>query len=202
MTGVSFFFWGGGSSECNDMAFTSAIFSEARHVRPWSWWSKHTTKAMDIPGADAQNGGRMGGFRGFACLAKVGGVFFGLMVLPVEMKVYRVGKLFLGWIFGSTARQHGALGKSLKYLLRNCPMMPLGFWPFAFLRAGFNWPHLLINWEQWISHLRSNECIQEFMPVASNPWSWNEVISYQMLSVTTSCNDLSIAFQGVFFRDL
>ena len=71
--------------------------------------------------------GEWEGFRGFACLAKVGGVFFGLMVLPVEMKVYRVGKLFLGWIFGSTARQHGALGKSLKYLLRNCPMMPLGF---------------------------------------------------------------------------
>lgn len=178
------------------MAFTSAIFSEARHVRPWSWWSKHTTKAMDIPGADAQNGGRMGGVSGFRMCRKGWGCFLCLMVLPVEMKVYRVGKLFLGWIFGSTARQHSALGKSPKYLLG---IAPLGFWPFAFLRAGFNWPHLLINWEQWISHLRSNECIQEFMPVASNPWSWNEVISYQMLSAT---NDFSFAFQGVFFRDL
>ena len=71
-----FFFWGGGSSECNDMAFTSAIFSEARHVRPWSWWSKHTTKAMDIPGADAQNGGRMGGVSGFRMSRKGWGCFF------------------------------------------------------------------------------------------------------------------------------
>lgn len=49
----------------------------------------------------------MGGVSGFRMCRKGWGCFSCLMVLPVEMKVYRVGKLFLGWIFGSTARRAG-----------------------------------------------------------------------------------------------
>lgn len=176
------FFWGG-FSECNDMAFpplffrrlaTSDLGAGGQNTRRKLW-----TYLAPMPKTE----GEWEGFRGFACVAKVGGVFLVWWFYQWKWRFTGLESFF--WD-GFLEAQHGALGKSSKYLLRNCPMMPLGFWPFAFLRAGCNWPHLLINWEQWISHLRSNECIQQFMPVASSlvmKWSYqlSDVISYHKL---------------------